>query len=85
MENTIIKILNESGNLEEHKILFTFECEELNKNYIAYEGNTLSEEENGIVCVASYDPEVDLNCLEPVTDPEELKMVEDVLNQIMED
>ena len=79
MENTTIKILDESGNLVEHKILFTFECEELGKNYIAYEGSNVEE-----ICVASYDPEVDLNKLEPVTDEEELKMVEDVLNQIME-
>ena len=79
MEQTTIKILDENGNLVEHKILFTFECEELGKNYIAYEGTGVNE-----ICVASYDPEVDLNKLEPVTDTEELKMVEDVLNQIME-
>ena len=79
MENVTIKILNESGDLVEHKVLFTFECEELNKNYIAYEGSNEQE-----ICVATYDPEIDLNKLEPVEDPEELKMVHDVLNQIME-
>lgn len=80
MENTTIKILDVNGNMVEHKILFTFECEELGKSYIAYEGESKQE-----ICVASYDPEVDLNKLEPVTDPEELNMVNDVLNQIMED
>lgn len=80
MEDLKIKILDESGKLVEHKILFTFECEELGKNYIAYE-----DVEKEQICVGSYDPELDLNKLEPVTDPEELKMVEDVLNQIMED
>ena len=79
MENTTIKILDESGKLVEHKILFTFECEELGKSYIAYQSEGVNE-----ICVASYDPEFDLNKLEPVTDEEELKMVEDVLNQIME-
>ena len=79
MENVMVKILDESGNLVEHKILFTFECEELGKHYLAYEGQGINEIE-----VASYDPEVDLNKLEPVTDEEELKMVQDVLNQIME-
>ncbi len=83
MENTTIKILDNNGNLVEHKILFTFECEELNKNYIAYE-NSLND---GVqeICVASYDPESDLNKLQPVTNEEELKMVNDVLNQIMEE
>ena len=85
MENTIVKILDENGNLVEHNILFTFECEELGKNYIAYDGNVNNESNEQIICVASYDPNVDLNKLEPVTDPEELKMVDDVINQIMED
>ena len=79
MEELKIKLLDESGNLVEHKILFTFECEELGKSYIAYEGKLQNE-----ICVASYNPEEDLNKLEPLTDPEELKMVQDVLNQIME-
>lgn len=81
MERTVIKVLDDNGNLVEHKILFTFECEELGKNYIAYE----SSDDKRAICVASYDPETDLNKLEPVTDEEELKMVNDVLNQIMED
>lgn len=85
MEGATIKILNDKGILEEHEILFTFECEELGKNYIAYDGNMLGEKGEQIICVASYDPESDLNKFEPVTDPEELKMAEDVLNQIMED
>lgn len=79
MDNLMVKIMDEQGNLVERKILFTFECEELGKNYIAYEGNNSQE-----VCVVSYDPEVDLNKFEPVTDTEELKMVNDILNEIME-
>ena len=81
MEETVVKILDNNGNLVKHKILFTFECEELGKNYIAYESN----DDKKTICVASYDPELDLNKLEPVTDEEELKMVNDVLNQIMQD
>ena len=76
----MIKVLDANGNLVEHKVLFTFECEELGKNYVAYEGDKVNNE----ICVASYNPDVDLNKLEPVTDEEELKMVNDVLNQIME-
>lgn len=79
MEELKIKLLEESGKLVEHKLLFTFECEELGKSYIAYEGNSQEE-----ICVASYNPEEDLNKLEPVTDPEELKMAQDVLNEILE-
>lgn len=78
MENFTMKILDDNGNLVEHRVLFSFECEEIGKNYIAYEGN------NQEICVASYDPTVDLNKLEPITDEEELKMVNDVLNQVIE-
>ena len=85
MENAVVKILDDNGNLVEHNILFTFECEELGKSYIAYDGNPTGSDEKQIICVASYDPNVDLNKLEPVTDSEELKMVNDVINQIMED
>ena len=85
MENTVVKILDDNGNLVEHNILFTFECEELGKSYIAYDGNAIGSVGEQTICVASYDPNVDLNKLEPVTDPEELKMVNDVINQIMED
>lgn len=84
MEDMNVKVLNENGQLEPHKILFTFECEELGKSYIAYENNKLNENDEAVICVASYEPDTDLSKLDPVTDPEELKMVEDVLNQIME-
>lgn len=83
MENNKIKILDDNGNLIEREILFTFECEELGKNYIAY--NDANNDMNQVICVASYDPDVELNKLEPITDPEELKMVNDVLNEIIED
>ena len=85
MEDTVVKILDENGNLIEHNILFTFECEELGKSYIAYDGNGIDEKGEQIICVVSYDPNVDLNKLEPVSDQEELKMVNDIINQIMED
>lgn len=85
MENTVVKILDDNGNLVEHNILFTFECEELGKSYIAYDGNLIGSDAEQTICVASYDPNADLNKLEPVVDSEELKMVNDVINQIMKD
>ena len=78
MEKPTIKLLDGNGNLLEYNILFTFECEELGKHYIAYEDN---EE---VISVVSYNPDVDLNKLEPIADEEELKMVNDVLKQIIE-
>jgi len=80
MENTTIKILDDDGNLVEHKVLFTFDCEELGKSYIAFKN-----EKNEQIFVATYNPEVDLNKLEPITNEDELKMINYVLNQMIED
>lgn len=77
MDKATIKLLDENGNLLEHDILFSFDCEELGKHYIAYE-------DNESISVASYESETDLNNLKPVVDEDELKMVNDVLKQIME-
>lgn len=84
MEETIIKIYESDGRAVDYKILFTFECEELNKSYIAFTKDTVDDDGNKIVYVAYYDPEKELNELEPVTDEEEIKMAQDVMNQILE-
>lgn len=76
MGDNIIRIKNDIGDLEDYKVLFTFECEELGKSYVAY------ETENGI-SAAIYTGEDNLVKLEPITNIDELKMVESVLNEIV--
>ena len=83
MEDTIIKIYEADGNAVDYKILFTFECEELKKNYIAFTKESLDTDGKKIVYVAYYDPNKELNELEPVLDEEELKMAEDVMKQVL--
>ena len=83
MEQTNIKLYEANGNAVDYKILFTFECEELGKNYIAFTKDEYDELGKKIVYIAYYDPEKELNELEPVKDEEELKMAEDVLNEII--
>ena len=82
MEDLKIKLFD-SGSTVEYKILFTFECEELGKNYIAFTKEELETQGEKIIYIAYYDPDKDLTELEPVTDEEELKMAEDVLKQVM--
>ena len=85
MKENTFKMVTEDGQEITCNVLFTFDSEETGKSYIAYDGNPAGKEVEQIICVASYDPNVDLNKLEPVTDSEELKMVNDVISQIMED
>lgn len=83
MESTTMKILDENKNLIECEILFTFDCAALGKSYLAYKCNKEGKEKE--ILVANYDPNSELNKLEPVTDQKELMMVYDVLGEIMED
>lgn len=91
MENAKIKLLDENGNYVEYKILFTFNCEELNKDYIAFVNDPEKYDENGdmLIYIAYYNPEDNedglLTELVPVTDEDELKMAYDVLEQIQDE
>lgn len=78
-----IKISEENG-VKEYKILYTFRCDELDKDYLAYDSEKNDLDGNRIIMIASYNPNEDYSFLEPVTDEEELKMANDVLNNIME-
>lgn len=82
MEDLKIKLF-ESGTVKEYNILFTFECEELGKSYIAFTDDDMEKNGERVIYIAYYNPDKDISELEPVTDEEELKMAEDVLHQVM--
>lgn len=82
MEENIMKIYESNGEAVDYKILFTFECEELGKSYIAFTKDEVDKDGNKVVFVAYYDPEKELNELEPVEDEDELKMAYEVLMEV---
>lgn len=84
MEEAIIKVYENDGSVVDYNVLFTFECEELKKSYIVFTKDDVDADGNKIVYVAYYDPEKEINELEPVVDEEELKMANDVMMQVME-
>lgn len=75
---TIIK----DGKEVECEILFTFENEELRKNYVGYTDNSIGENGRKNIYISSYDLLIGTGKLEKITSPEELQMVQDVLNEI---
>ena len=50
-------MIDEKGNEVIYDVLFTFESDETNKNYIVYTNNTKDERGNVEVYASIYDPE----------------------------
>ena len=75
---TIIK----DGKEVECEDLFTFENDELKKQYIGYTDHSIGKNGRKNIYVSSYNPLLGINKLEDITTQEELDMVKDVLNQI---
>ncbi len=82
-----LTVIDESGNEVLCQILFTFESEEFNKNYVLFYPieNEQEDDDNVTVMAASYKEGADgVGELEEVTTEEEWALIEDVLNQFEE-
>ena len=84
MNESIIKIIKENGDVVNYKILFTFKCEEINKDYIAFTDESIDQDGNMNIYIAYYNPDKELNELIPVTDENELNMAMEVFEQVRE-
>lgn len=83
-ENTF-KIIDKDGKEIEFEILFTFESDETNKNYMVYTDNTLDDEGNTKVYASVFNPNKEPLELLPVETEREWKVIETILGSIMED
>ena len=77
MEANKIQVIDDQGNELEYEVLFTFNNDELNKQYVLYYDSSL-EEPN--VYASIYDDE---GKLFPIETPEEWEMVEEVFQSFM--
>lgn len=90
MENNENKltIIDENGNEILCEVLFTFNSEEFNKNYVIFYP-VGSEEEDGTISVmaASYVEEADGTCgeLSEVTNEDEWQLIEEMLESFAEE
>lgn len=75
---TIVK----NGKEVECEVLFTFENDELKKQYIGYTDHSIGENGRKNIYVSSYNPLLGTDKLEDITTQEELDMVKEVLSQI---
>ena len=85
MEDNKFKIKNEDGKEVLCEVLFTFESDETNKNYIVYTDNTTDEAGNKRVYASTFDPKEANPVLGPIESEKEWKIIEDILNKLQQE
>ncbi len=85
MKKNTFSMIDENGNEVVYDVLFTFESEETNKNYIVYTDNTKDENGNIEVYASIYDPENPKSKLEAIETEKEWKVIETILNTLQEE
>lgn len=75
-------IVDINGKNVECDVLFTYDGEDVDKPIIGYTDHTTNEQGIINIYVSKYDPLFNPNKLEPVTDKEDLELVDDVIKQI---
>ena len=86
MRKNAFSMLDENGNEIIYDVLFTFESEETNKNYIVYTDNKIDEVTGNIEVYASiYDPDDPKSKLEAIETEKEWKVIETILETLQEE
>jgi len=78
-------VIDNEGKEIECEVLFTFESDETNKNYIVYTDNTTDSEGNTKVYASIYTPDTDETKLEPITTDHEWAIIERILGELQEE
>ena len=81
-ERMTFKVKDNEGKDIECEVLFTFESEETNKNYIVYTDNTTDENGNVRVYASIYNPDQPESDLIPIESEAEWKIIETILEEI---
>ena len=84
-EQMKFKVIDENGNEIECEVLFTFESDETNKNYIVYTDNTTDESGNTKVYASIYTPGSENLNLQPIETDKEWKIIETILNELQDE
>ncbi len=85
MKKNTFSMIDENGVETIYDVLFTFESEETNKNYIVYTDNSKDENGNIEVYASIYDPEDPHSKLEAITSDKEWKVIETILETLQEE
>ena len=85
MKKNTFSMIDEKGNEIIYDVLFTFENEETNKNYIVYTDNTRDDKGNIQVYASIYDPNDPKGKLELIQTDKEWKVIETILDTLQEE
>ncbi len=85
MEKNSFTLIDEQGNEQVYDVLFTFESDETQKNYIVYTDNTKDAQGNIQVYASIYDPENPNSKLEAIETEKEWKVIETILETLQEE
>jgi len=85
MRKNTFSMLDENGKEIVYDVLFTFESEETNKNYIVYTDNSKDENGNIEVYASIYHPEDPKGKLEAIETDKEWKVIETILDTLQEE
>lgn len=78
-------MIDQEGNEIVYDVLFTFESEETNKNYIVYTDQSKDAKGNIQVYASIYDPKDPSSKLEAITTDKEWKVIETILETLQEE
>jgi uncharacterized protein YrzB (UPF0473 family) len=78
-------MLDENGNEVVYDVLFTFESEETNKNYIVYTDNSRDDQGNIEVYASIYYPDDPNSRLEAIETEKEWKVIETILETLQDE
>lgn len=84
-EKMTFKVFDDEGKEIECEVLFTFESDETNKNYIVYTDNTTDSDGNTKVYASIYTPDTEETKLEPITTDHEWAIIEKILGELQEE
>lgn len=85
MKKNTFTMIDENGREIVYDVLFTFESEETNKNYIVYTDQSKDDNGNIQVYASIYDPENPNSKLEPIETEKEWKVIETILETLQEE
>ena len=85
MKKNSFTLIDEEGKEVVYDVLFAFESEETNKNYIVYTDQTKDENGNIQVYASTYDPEDPNSKLGAIETEKEWKVIETILSTLQEE
>lgn len=85
MKKNTFTMIDQDGNEVVYDVLFTFESDETNKNYIVYTDQSKDESGNIQVYASIYDPENPSAKFEAIKTEKEWKVIETILETLQEE